>query len=58
MKENILILSTGPRKDGNSEILAREFARGAEEAGHNMELLSLRDKTIGFCKGCLACQKM
>ena len=31
--------------------------RGAEEAGHNVELLSLHDKTIGFCKGCLACLK-
>ena len=56
MKKNILILSTSPRKNGNSEMLAREFARGAEEAGHNVELLSLHDKTIGFCKGCLACQ--
>ena len=57
MKKNILILSTSPRKNGNSEMLAREFARGAEEAGHTVELLSLHDKTIGFCKGCLACQK-
>ena len=57
MKKNILILSTSPRKNGNSEMLAREFARGAEEAGHNVELLSLHDKTIGFCKGCLACLK-
>ena len=57
MKKNILILSTSPRKNGNSEMLAREFARGAEEAGHNVELLSLHDKTIGFCRGCLACQK-
>ena len=55
--KNILILSTSPRKNGNSEMLAREFARGAEQAGHNVELLSLHDKTIGFCKGCLACQK-
>lgn len=50
MKKNILILSTSPRKNGNSEMLAREFARGAEEAGHNVELLSLHDKTIGFCQ--------
>ena len=39
MKKNILILSTSPRKNGNSQMLAREFARGAEEAGHNVELL-------------------
>ena len=50
MKKNILILSTSPRKNGNSEMLAREFARGAEEAGHNVELLSLHDKPSAFAK--------
>ena len=39
MKKNILILSTSPRKNGNSEMLAREFARGAEEARQNHRLL-------------------
>lgn len=55
--KTILIISTSPRKDGNSEILADEFARGAQEAGHTVEKISLYDKTIHFCKGCLACQK-
>lgn len=45
------------RKNSNSEILADEFAKGAVEAGHKIEKLSLADKTIGFCKGCLSCQK-
>lgn len=57
MKKNILILSTSPRKNGNSEMLAREFARGAEEAGHNVELLSCTTKPSAFAKGCLACRK-
>ena len=30
---------------------------GARETGHKVEKVSLKDKTIGFCKGCLACQK-
>lgn len=55
--KNILILSTSPRKGSNSEILADEFAKGAKEAGHNVEKISLRGKNIGFCQGCLACQK-
>lgn len=55
MKKNILIISTTPRKGGNSEILADEFMRGALEAGHNVEKVWLYDKQIGFCKGCLSC---
>lgn len=57
MSKNILIISTTPRKGGNSEILADEFLRGAQDAGHNVEKISLREKRLGFCKGCLACQK-
>lgn len=55
--KHILILSTSPHKGGNSDILAEEFARGAHEAGHQVEKICLCDKVIRFCKGCLACQK-
>ncbi len=57
MSKKILIISTSPRKGGNSDTLAGEFARGAREAGNTVEKVELYDKTIGFCKGCLACQK-
>ena len=57
MSKKILILSTSPRKGGNSDTLAEEFAKGAQEAGHEVEKIGLWDKTIGFCRGCLACQK-
>ncbi len=57
MSKKILIISTSPRKGGNSDTLAGEFARGAREAGNQVEKIELYDKTIGFCKGCLACQK-
>lgn len=57
MSKNILIISTSPRRGGNSETLADEFARGALAAGHQAEKVCLYDKTIGFCTGCLACQK-
>lgn len=55
--KTILIISTSPRKGGNSEILADAFAKGAREAGHQVEKACLYDKSINFCKGCLACQK-
>lgn len=57
MNKKILIISTSPRKNANSFLLAAEFARGAKAAGHAVELISLAGKEIGFCKGCLACQK-
>lgn len=57
MSKTVLILSTIPRKGGNSDTLAEEFARGAREAGHQVEKIELYNKTIGFCRGCLACQK-
>lgn len=55
--KNILVISTSLRKGGNSETLAKSFAEGAEQAGHNVEIISLAGKTINFCRGCLACQK-
>ena len=57
MSKNVIIISTSLRKNSNSEALATAFAAGAREAGHVVEQITLRDKTINFCKGCLACQK-
>ena len=57
MQKKMLFISSSLRPKSNSEFLAREAAKGAEEAGHSVEFLTLKGKTIGFCKGCLACQK-
>ena len=57
MSKNILIISTSLRNGSNSEILANEVLKGAADAGNNAELVTLKDKQIAFCKGCLACQK-
>ena len=58
MGKNVLIISSSPRKGGNSETLAEAFAKGAQDAGNHVETIRLREKQIGFCKGCLACQKL
>lgn len=58
MKKNVLIISTSPRKGGNSDILASEFEKGALESGHQVKKINLYDKTINFCKGCLVCQSI
>ncbi|MDP4118432.1 MAG: flavodoxin family protein [Bacillota bacterium] len=57
MMKKVLIISTSLHKDSNSEYLAKEFEKGAKEAGNEVEFISLVGKTIGFCTGCLACQK-
>lgn len=54
---NVLVISTSLRPTSNSDVLAREFARGAAVAGHSVEVVSLRGKKIEFCRGCFACQK-
>lgn len=58
MGKKVLILSSSPRKGGNSETLAAAFATGAQEAGNQVENVYLREKQYGFCKGCLVCQKL
>lgn len=51
MSKNVLIISSSPRKGSNSETLAASFAKGAEEAGHKVETVYLREKNYGFCQG-------
>ena len=57
MAKQILIISSTPRKGGNSEVLCAHFARGAQEAGHRVDTVLLREKNIGFCTGCYACSR-
>ena len=58
MAKKVLIISTSLRNNANSEILAKETERGAKDAGNEVEFVTLKDKNIQFCKGCLACQKL
>lgn len=39
-------------------MLADKFIEGAQAAGNEVEKITLSGKSIGFCKGCLACQKL
>jgi hypothetical protein len=57
MSKKVLVISTTPRRNGNSEILADELARGAIDGGNAVEKVVLYDKKIDFCIGCFACQK-
>ena len=58
MSKKVLVISTSLRNRSNSEILADSFMEGAAAAGNEVEKITLRDKSIAFCKGCLACQTL
>lgn len=57
MVKKVLILSSSPRRGGNSDTLCDEFMRGAMEAGNEVEKIFLRDKTINYCTGCSTCSR-
>ena len=51
----VLVINGSPRANGNSDLLCDELIRGAEEAGNQVEKISLREKEIHPCKACYAC---
>ena len=56
--KKILVISSSGRKGGNSDLLCDQFAKGAREAGHEVEKIRLAEKKVGYCTGCYACQKL
>jgi len=56
MSKKVLILSSSPRKRGNSNALCDRFMEGAVEAGHQVEKVVLAEKKINYCMGCYALQ--
>ncbi len=57
MGKIILVVSSTPRKSGNSGLLCDQFMMGALEAGHQAEKIVLKDKKINYCTGCGSCFK-
>lgn len=56
MSKKVLIISSSPRKGGNSDILCDAFAEGAKQAGNDVEKVRITELKIGYCTGCYACQ--
>lgn len=52
----ILILAGSPHSHGTSELLVREFQRGAEEAGHEVEIFHAGKAQVHGCTGCNYCE--
>ena len=55
MSKRVLILSSSPRKGGNSDTLCDQFLAGAHESGHIAEKVFLKSKNIHYCTGCGTC---
>lgn len=56
--KKVIVISTSLRAGSNSDMLADKFIEGALVGGNEVEKITLSGKSIGFCKGCLACQKL
>jgi multimeric flavodoxin WrbA len=56
MSKRVLILSSSPRKEGNSNALCDRFREGAIEANHQVEKVVLAEKKINYCTGCYGCR--
>lgn len=54
--KNILIIVGSGRPGGNTAQLVNAFRRGAEEAGHRVEIVSLIKTKVNPCLGCNACR--
>lgn len=53
---NVLIVSSSPRRNGNSRLLAEAALDGAREAGHDAELVQLDDHLGHFLRDCRVCR--
>jgi multimeric flavodoxin WrbA len=51
-----LVVSSSPRRDGNSRLLADAAFAGAREAGHSAELVHLDDHLGAFLRDCRVCR--
>lgn len=57
MGKRVLILSSSPRKNGNSDTLCHNFASGAKDSGNEVVEIFINDKNINYCKACAYCEK-
>ena len=54
--KQILVIQGGGRPKGNTAQLVASFAKGAEDAGHSVEIISLNKIEVKGCLGCNACR--
>lgn len=55
--KRIAVIMGSPRKNGNTDRMVERFAKGAESAGNQVDVISLVGKKVAGCLGCNACKK-
>lgn len=54
----VLVLSSSPRRDGNSSTMAHAAADGARQAGHQVDFAYLADHVQGLFRDCRTCRDL
>ena len=56
MAKRVVVISSSPRKGGNSDIMCDEFVKGAVDGGNTATKYFLEDIEFESCKACYACK--
>lgn len=51
----ITVLFASPNKNGSTAILTEQFKKGAEESGHQVEIIDVCKLKVNPCIGCVRC---
>lgn len=51
----IVVLAGSPNKNGSTNMLVKEFERGADEVGHQIKIIDCTRISVRPCIGCIAC---
>lgn len=56
-KQNIVVITGSPHRNGTSALLADKFIEGAQSKGHNVYRFNSAFEEINPCQGCNACHR-
>lgn len=56
--KNILIISSSPRRNGNSKLLCNQFKKGAEGKGHHVDMIRIMHQNIVFAEHVMDVREM
>ncbi len=56
-KQNIVVITGSPHRNGTSALLADKFIEGAQSKGHNVYRFNSAFEDINPCQGCNACHR-